>query len=256
MQMKVFAFSNPMLTKFCSQKYNIKTGCNTVRLGTLYDYRTIENELLRDKGEGTFSYFLNFPTHLEASPEWLSSFELGGEGSVSIDNLRIVNNKIKVKKLSLSGSTHNCWIYCLSKGVDSAGNITDAHEDKWTIEGDKIADFANYLASVLWADLSYHDLPPELTSKYGIQDIQRRLHMSVEVKEVEYVDRHVVIAGTDHMQISEIEALRDMVAFIKPKEFKHEQEVRIAIWLTFDGKKISIVDRPKFLSIRPIDKLF
>ncbi|WLI08346.1 hypothetical protein PSH66_08455 [Pseudomonas sp. FP597] len=253
--MKAFGFSAPVFAKFCAQKYNIKSGCNTVRLGTLYGYRTIENELLRDNGEGTFSYVLEFPTYLEASPQWLASFEFGGGGRVHIGDMQVANGNIKVKNLNVSGSTHNCWIYCISKSVESAGSITDAHADKWTIAADKLSGFANYIGSVLWSELTFQDLPPNLTEKYSLQEIQQRLSLNVEIKEVEYVDRFVLVKDPKEFGVSDIEELRDKVAFIKPVKFKDEQEVRIAFWLMFEGKKISIVDKPKSISLRPVDKL-
>lgn len=253
--MKAFGFDAPVFAKFCAEKYNIKSGCNTVRLGTLYGYRTIENELLRDNGEGTFSYALEFPDYLEASPEWLDSFEFGGGGGLHIGAMKVDNGRVKVKNLNLSGSTHNCWIYCISKSIESAGSITDAHADKWTIEADKVSGFANYIGSVLWSELTFQDLPPDLTEKYSLQEIQQRLSLNVEIREVEYVDRFVLIKDPKEFTISDMEMLRDKVAFIKPVKFKDEQEVRIAFWLMFDGKKISIVDKPKSISLRPIDKL-
>ena len=253
--MKAFGFDAPVFAKFCAEKYNIKSGCNTVRLGTLYGYRTIENELLRDNGEGTFSYALEFPDYLEASPEWLASFEFGGGGGLHIGAMKVDNGRVKVKNLNLSGSTHNCWIYCISKSIESAGSITDAHADKWTIEADKVSGFANYIGSVLWSELTFQDLPADLTEKYSLQEIQQRLSLNVEIREVEYVDRFVLIKDPKEFTISDMEMLRDKVAFIKPVKFKDEQEVRIAFWLMFDGKKISIVDKPKSISLRPIDKL-
>lgn len=253
--MKAFEFGSPVYAKFCDPKYNIKSGCNTIRLGTLYDYRTIEDELLRDHGEGTFSYTMDFPDYFEATPQWLASFEFGGEGSVSIGDMRIDNGRINVKSLNLSGSTHNCWIYCISKSVESAGSITDAHKDKWNINADKLAEFAHYICGILWSELSFKDLPLELTEKFSLQEIQRRLGLQFEIRDVQYVDRFVIMKEPAELQISDIETLRDSVAFIKPERFKEEQEVRIVFWLMFDNKKISIVDNPKFISLRPIDKL-
>lgn len=253
--MKLFGFGVPDLAKFCDPKYNIRTGCNTIRLGTLYGYRTIEDEKLRDDGEGTFLYSLEFPDFVAVSPQWLSAFEVEGGGIGKIGNVRMVDGRMEVKSFSLSGSTHNCWIFCISKSTESAGSVTDTHQDKWTIPVDKIMGFGNYIGTLLFNDLTYQDLPSELTSKYSIQEIQRRIGVSVELKEVEYVDRFVVIGREDDLQVSDIESLRDRVAFIKPVAFKEEQEIRIAFWLTFDNKKISIVDKPKFIDLRPVDKL-
>lgn len=252
--MKLFGFGALEYTKFCDPKYNIKSGCNTVRLGTLYGYRTIENEKLRDEGEGTFSYSLEFPYYVAPSPQWLSAFEVEGEGVGKIGDMRVNNGRVEVKSVSLSGSTHNCWIYCISKNSESAGSVTDTHEDRWTIPAEGLDAFANHLGTVLWSELMVQDLPGDLTGKYSLQEIQKRLRLYVELKDIEYVDRFVVIGGEAELEASHIEALRDKVAFIKPEAFRGEQEIRIAFWLTFDGKKISIVDKPKYINLRAIDK--
>lgn len=254
--MKLFGFGVPDLTKFCDQKYNVRTGCNTVMLGTLYGYRTIEDEKLRDDGEGTFSYSLEFPDYIAPSPQWLSTFEVEGGGIGKLTDVRMVDGRVEVKSVSLSGSTHNCWIFCISKSTGKAGGVTDTHQDKWTIPADKIMGFGNYIGNLLFDDLTYQDLPADLTNRYSMQEIQQRLGIFFEVKEIEYVDRFVVVGREEDLQVSDIESLRDRVAFIKPIKFKEEQEVRLAFWLTFDKKKISIVDRHKIINLRPVDKLF
>lgn len=253
--MKLFGFGVPDFAKFCDPKYNIRTGCNTIRLGTLYGYRTIEDEKLRDDGEGTFSYSLEFPDFVAASPEWLSAFEVEGGGIGKFGDVRVVNGRMEVKSVSLSGSTHNGWIFCMSKSTGKAGGVTDTHQDKWTIPADKVMGFANYIGGLLFNDLTYQDLPADLTNRYSVQEIQQRLGMHFDVKDIEYVDRFVLVGREEDLQVSEIESLRNRVAFIKPVKFKEEQEVRIAFWLTFDNKKISIVDKPKFINLRPVDKL-
>ena len=41
------------LVKFCDPQFNIHRGAS-LKLGTLYGYRTIENEELRDEEEGLY----------------------------------------------------------------------------------------------------------------------------------------------------------------------------------------------------------
>lgn len=252
--MKAFGFSSPAFAKFCAPEHNIKAGCNSIRLGTLYSYRAIENKLLRDEGEGTFSYVIKFPNQIEVSPEWLSSFEFDGPGNCSFNGVHIDDGRVKLKEFSVSGSTPNCWIYCMSRSVGSAGSITDAHKDKWTIEADKLAAFVKQIANSLFDGLTVKELPANLLEKHNIKYIYENLGISADFKEVSYVDRAVTIKAVEDYTVSDIEKLSNDIAFIKPKKFELEQEIRIAFWLVFEGKKISIVDQPKLINLRPVDK--
>lgn len=254
--MKVFDFVSPDYVKFCEKKYNIKSGCNNIKLNTLYSYRSQENELLRDKGEGEFSYYVNFPELMEPSPEWLSSFELDGPGDIEVEDVRIDYGRVRVKGFSLSGSTPNCWIYCMSKSIGSAGSITEAYEDKWTIEATKFQDFVRCIVDALFNSLTVKDIPQNLLEKYSIVQLRERLSMNAEFRGVEYVDRSVTITAPDDFDVLKARELSDSIAFKKPKEFAAEQEIRIAFWLMFDGKKISVVDQPKYINLRPIDNIF
>lgn len=261
--MKLIGRSSPSLTKFCPPEFNIRKDCNTIRIGTLYGFRAIENEQLRDAGEGTFRYSVEFPEPTKVSHEWISAFEVEGGAESGIDSgveanitgFSIMPDGVVVESMSLSGSCHNCWIYCLSKSSGSAGNISDTHQDKWSISIDKLEEFANYLAVQLLDSLVFSDLPESIANDFGLLELGKRLSVKFEIRDVGYGSREVHLLSEDDLPISEIEFIRDSVAFIKPKMFVDEREVRIAFWLYFDNKRISISGREKFISLRPIDKI-
>ncbi len=253
--MKLIGFSPQMFAKFCPPEFNIRNGCNTVRIGTLFDFRTEEDEKLRDEGEGTFSYLVEFPVLTKVSREWIEAFEVDGDGRGFIGEMEMRNGEVLIKNINLAGSSHNCWIYCLSKSTEAAGNISDTHQDKWVIPSEKLQPLAGYLANLLWSEISYSDLPEYLTNKFSMQEISQRLSLSVDVKEIDYGHRSVTILKEEDFPVSQILAIRDSIAFIKPKMFVKESEIRIAFWLLFDGKKISIQNKPKIINLRPIDKV-
>jgi len=253
--MKLFGASIPNLAKFCPPEFNIKKGCNTIRLGTLYDYREEENEKLRDEGEGTFEYSVKFPKLTEVSIDWISAFEIEGESRAKIDRLEFNDGKIKTTGMSLSGSTHNCWVYCISKNTKSAGNITDTHDDSWTIPLDKLNTFAHYVCSILAENIKSEDIPDHINKKYSLAEIQQKLSVTFEIREIDYTNRSIEINSEEEFPISDILKTKDSVAFIKPSIFKYEEEVRIAFWLVFEGNKISIENKTKILNLRPIDSI-
>jgi len=142
----------------------------------------------------------------------------------------------------------------MSKSEGSAGSITDAHKDKWTIESDSFPGFVRFLATTLFEQLTVNELPAHLLEMYNIKSLNERLSISYEFRDVSYVDRSVTITAPEEFDVSAIQGMSESIAFMKPKRFEPEQEVRIVFWLMFDDKKISIVDQPKSISLRPINK--
>lgn len=252
--MKIINFSPAPLYKFCPAEYDITNGCNTIRFGTLYDYRTIENELLRDEGEGRFTYKLTFPTLTKVSNEWISAIEMDGSGNISIDELAMTNDGTYIKGIDLTGSSHNCWIFCASKSPESVGNISEAHQNKWAIPGENIATFAAHLSELIRSEIKFSDLPPELVNCHSFATIQQGLGIQTEYREVIYGNRELHIASETDLPIGSMEKIRAEIPFTKPEKFKPENEFRFAFFLTFQGKRISIINNPKIISLRPIDK--
>lgn len=253
--MKIINFGPGPLYKFCPAEYDITNGCNTIRFGTLYDYRTIEDELLRDEGEGKFSYKLAFPELTKVSNEWISSIEMDGSGNISIDQLAMTNDGTYIKGVDLTGSSHNCWIFCVSRSAESAGNISEAHQHKWAIPGENIAEFAANLSILIRSEIKYSDLPPELVNNHSIATIQQGIGIQTEFREVIYGNRELHIASETELPIKDMEKIRAEIPFTKPEKFKLENEFRFAFFLTFHGKKISINNNSKILSLRPIDRI-
>ncbi|WP_233594126.1 hypothetical protein, partial [Pseudomonas amygdali] len=230
-------------------------GCNTLRVGTLYDFRTIENENLRDEGEGTFLYRVEFPALTKVSSDWLAAFKFQGQARIRIGHMEPSSSGVRIKDFTMEGAGHNCWIYCMSLSTDSAGDISKTHEDKWSIPEDKFTEFGNYLGALLWESIGVNDLPDEIVKNNSLQSIQKRLRLDIDVRIVEYKERALYIDKESDLPIQQIQALERTMAFIKPVDFAPEREVRIAFWLSFDNKLISISNNPKFLSLRPIDGL-
>lgn len=253
--MKLFGFGQPDLAKFCPPEFNIKNGCNTIKLGTLYDYRTIENEKLRDAGEGTFTYGIKFPKLTRVSPEWIGAFEVDSDGSAHIEEMSISNGDIFIKGVTLSGSSHNCWVFCVSKSSESAGNVSQTHEDKWLIPNEKIDSLRDYLAGLLWSSVTLKDVPAYIIENHSIQEIGQHLGLYAQVREIDYAERLLNIESEADLPIDQIPYFRDSIPFIKPKIFEHEQELRFIFWLTFKQQKISIENNTKILKLRVIDSI-
>lgn len=252
--MQLVSFGMPPLYKFCAQKYNIAEGCNTIRIGTLFSFRDEENELLRDEAEGMFEYKIRFQQLTPVSNEWISEIGVGQNGSAYIEEMVFNNGTISVRGATLGGSSYNGWIFCVSQSETAAGNISYAHDSRWSIAGEKIAEFGQAIGSLLWKSINVADLPASLLKENSLADIMSGLSLSIEMHPVTYTDRDIEISTEMDFPVERLRQLKDQIPFIKPKNFQLEREFRFAFWLTFKNKKISINDNPKVLQLREIDR--
>lgn len=252
--MQLIGFSNPSLFKFCAPEHNLVEGCNTVRLGTLWSFRKEENTHLRDEGEGEFEFRIEFPSLTPVSQAWISEIQVDNEGSARIGELQFNNGVVSLRTVSLKGSYSNGWIFCVSKSSSAAGNISKAHPSKWMISGEKVGEFGQYLGHLLWQSITADDLPADLLKNHSLQEIQKDLQLSFDARDVEYVERVQSIRSEADFPVEKLRELKGKIPYLKPKSFADENEFRFAFFLTFRGKRISIVDRPKILELRPIDK--
>ena len=224
--MKLIQFSQPPLFKFCPPEYDITTGCNTLRVGTLWGFRSEENDHLRDEGEGTFEYRIAFPKPTHVSRDWISEFEVEDSGKAHIEHLSFNNGSVSTTGITLSGSSHNCWIFCVSTSGNAAGNISTTHENKWKIPAEKVQEFGSLLASLLWESITFDDLPKSLVDRHSIQQISSGLGLEAVFRNVDYVDREILINSENDFPIERIRELKRSIPFIKPKKFCSEQEFK------------------------------
>lgn len=245
----------PSLYKFCPEEFDITKGCNTLRFGTLYDYRTHENEKLRDAGEGKFAFNISFPEVTKVSHKWIAAIQMDIAGTIDMGYFEINQDCAYVKNINMEGSSHNCWIFCVSTSPDSAGNISETHQSKWEIPGENVNSFVNHLASLIWSEVKHTDLPPDLLKQYSMQEIQQDLGIVTEYRSVLYANRELLIQSEEQLPVAEIPLVRAGIPFTKTPMFQSENEVRFAFFLTFRGKKISIQNNPKIVQLRPIDKV-
>lgn len=252
--MKLVEFGGLPLFKFCDPKYNIIDGCNSLRIGTLWGFRKEENDLLRDEGEGEFEFKIDFPAVTPVSQAWVSEFEFDAGGAINIGEMRFDGGGVAIKSATLKGSTHNCWIFCVSLSDRAAGYVSKAHDSKWMIPEKKIQEFGIFVASLLRSQISLHDLPSHLVEKHSVQELHSGLALQVQMQKVEYTDRIKEVRDESDFPLEKVRELKKNIAFIKPKRFSAEQEFRFAFWISFRDQKISIHDKPKIIQLRPIDQ--
>lgn len=252
--MKLLDLRTPDLFKFCDPKHNIVSGCNTIRLGTLWGFRSEEDDFLRDRGEGEFEYKIKFPKPTQVSSAWLSEFSADVGERLSIKGFGANNGIYEIESASLRGSFSNSWIFCLSRSQSAAGNISRAYNDKWMIEGKNINKFSQYVAGLLFESIRISDLPETLLRDYSIKEIYEGISLDFQMRAVQYVDRFIEINSEEDLPVQRLREIKQNIPFMKPKIFSEEQEFRIVYSLFFKEARISITDSPKLLQLRKINE--
>lgn len=254
--MKLFGFGESRLIKYCNEEHNIALGCNTIRIGTLFEFRDCENEHLRDEGEGKFEFKVKFPSKMVVSPAWLESIELnGGEASARVEELEIGAGTIKTSGFTFSGSTENAWVFCTSAGESGvAGNISSTYSSAWELPEDSIGDFAQNVAGLLRQSIHVTDLPDTIVQNNTISELERGLTINCSWGSVQYDQREVFISDPNQKSPDDIKQLLASISFIKPAEFSREREFRFVFQLQYKGKPISVAG-PKILNLAPVSKL-
>ncbi|MFG1332185.1 hypothetical protein V5F41_13145 [Xanthobacter autotrophicus] len=247
-------FIPPDLYKFCPSKFDITKGCNTIRVGTLNEFRLIENHLLQDAGEGEFNYNIRFPQLTQVSEEWIRELRFGSEQYIHVEQMVYEGTQAYIKGVTISGYDHNCWIYCLSESGDGAGNISEAHQSKWMLSGSKIGEFARYLANMLMQNIKIEDLPLGIIEKYTIAEISEGISVNYKFGRVRYVNRIYDINNESDYPVERLKELRGDIPFIKPEKFSDEKEFRFAFFLNFRGNRISVNSDKKIIQMRGVDK--
>lgn len=253
--MALVHFPQQSLYKFCPDEYDISKGCNTIRIGTLYEYRTHENELLRDSGEGRYLYRFSFPKLTKVSNEWIAAIQMDQVGTIETEHIELTPQGTYIKGFTMDGSSHNCWIYCVSRNSESAGDISKAHQSKWEIPFEKVQAFGTYLCNLLWNEINYSDLPPQLLKQFSIAELQQGLNLHLEIRSVNYESREIVIQREEDLPIERIAELRQSIPFTKPEKFKPENEIRFAFHLKFHDRIIPIQNNAKIINLRSVDKI-
>ena len=206
--MSNFKFSPADLYKFCDPQYDVTKGCNTLRIGTLWGFRKEENELLRDAGEGKYDVKLTFPKLTPVSETWLSEFDFGSSGSMSIKTLQEQGGKTLIDEVSFEGSWPDCWIFCVSRGQHAIGNISEAYANSWKITESETLRFARLIGRLLWERLQTADLPAYLNQKYTFQELKDGLAINMDVGDVIYRDRTTHITSEQDFPVEKVRELK------------------------------------------------
>lgn len=255
MAIKYIKSGTPVLTKYCSKDHNIRAGCNSLRIGTLYGFREEENALLRDEGEGSFSYRISFPDYTPVPDSWVNEFSTI-VGTAFEPDMKITDGQAHIKSLTIDGGEPNAWIYCTSMGISNvSGSLSTAHTDSWNFPMESAKNFLELLIFSLSKTSTLEDIPEHERNVISFGQFLNEFKLEGKMGPVEYVDRNLSISSVQEFPISEIKKLKERIPFMKPKRFKDENEFRMVIRLFIAGRQISVPIAARIIGLRPIDSV-
>jgi len=251
------------LFKHCKDAHLPRPSSN-LRLGTLSEYRRIENEAVRDGLEGIFKVTLNFSKKTYVKFDALKQATLGtlmivpgtsrGNLNANFFNGRFTNGSVYSTDsiefeaadkdgLNVLGSVDilaegaDAYVLCMSTSKDDGAVILDPEYDSvWSIKSGSVEEFAGriatYLCSISQVRQSFCSETIGPLNAPGFppppQNEYMQWRFSAEIWEVIYREKTIEMSTTITDEIiQDIFNSLDRSAFIKPEEFSHEKEVRI-----------------------------
>lgn len=250
-----------VLVKHCKAKDNIFER-GSVKLGTLEEYRSTEDQLRKDAGEGTFDYRLQFPEPIEVDSSWLDSivvmaapmdapYDLNCETSISYEPIG------QSKKLMVQGSVDisikfkNCFVFCMSiyDSVDQIEQPFPDAPDYWYFEEQYLNMFNKMIFRLLSRSAKYSMIfePYYWPTRMIPEDAEIEFRRGR--KEVEYEREMVVVSQQSDFDPYTLSDKFWNSPFIKPSRYRSEKEFRLAYLMYANGQAVGVKDEAAILEL-------
>lgn len=262
------------LVKSCRKEHNVKTS-DTLMLGSLYYYRSVENLEIRDEGEGTATYEISIDGPIAIDRGWLNTIlqgavkhrsdeephRLSGELDINLHTYHWLpgpaQGPINVNKLhaTIKRQCFNSFVFCMSsvETPEVAEEIFKGYEDYWMIPESKSEALAGEIARALDKAVregrrtGNHVIDPNISFDDLTYHCQRTTVM--------YTSREVLI--NHHSAVTAEEFLKRLtnIAFLKPLKFSHEKEYRFCFTLEANDLIVDIWRRHLLVDSSEVRKL-
>ncbi|HIE0487335.1 TPA: hypothetical protein ACXJAD_004894 [Serratia marcescens] len=239
-----------ILVKSCSKEFNISES-NTIRIGSLLEYRETEKKEILDTEEGFYS--MAFDLNNFKMP--LNEFNLlnrNEEHHGCIDAYIMSYSQFDEKhvhnltfKADLTFEDLNTFVFCMSlvDSVDQADHIFKDYDDYWFLDYANLNAFAEDVKMALHIALAAQSKPeaPSFLSRteQPVHVTTDNLEISVIAQEIIYMDRHLNFDNELYTKNSKLcfEVIKGK-KFIKPASFHNEKEFRLVFECKRNGEKI------------------
>jgi hypothetical protein len=235
-----------LLGKSCKKAFNIKN-IKKIKVGTLFEYRKIENLEIADLHEGRLTFTLKVDGIVPIKPKWINTifdgaielehdekeatFQTLGTYNIEVVTLTILKAEkqyfIKDSEVNIKREAHNSFIFCMShvrKTTDCIG-IFKGYDDYWYLSDKRAHLFGLTLGKVLLNTITKeHKKGNYIISKDAIPD---ELDIMLTFGRITYQDRETHISKDSVITIEEYASKIDNMAFTKPSiPFEPEKEFR------------------------------
>lgn len=233
--------------KSCHSKDNAIRS-NTVKIGTLQEYRSTELEQIADVHEGVYSIKINF-NHIHMLPH-LAGFLLCTNQSVSSGHIHLIQGKTKsfisndlfhYEKFigDFSWTHHNRFIFCMTgtNDISDAAGIFPMYDDHWVIERKKIMEsFSNLLSDFMKEVKQRLKCGERIFHNQEEIDKIEDLEFNTTFQKVIYQPRIANYGNCEYYQDPTLlYRIHKEIPFTKPEEYIPEREYRWFIDITSNG---------------------
>ena len=257
------------LVKFCKPEHNIHQGAK-LRVGTLHEYRSIENSELRDEAEGKYEFTIEFRGEVELDRRWAnllfqnivgfgntdSTPRFPGKISAKVEHLHMVEQKgenvvIKDTTAKIYREIPDCLIFCMSLLTKVDEMLFKDYQDNWNFPQEKANKFAMHIANLIMEQTKLTDFDDSISEGNSPNSI-KGLHVNAMHREVIYQDRHLVITQQNMPSFEKFTEILLNIPFIKPPEpYSKEKEYRFV----FELRNQERLFQPKSFILIPLNPL-
>ncbi|MBZ3664928.1 hypothetical protein [Pseudomonas monteilii] len=248
-----------LLAKSCHSKDHIRAR-NTLKLGTLFEYRAIEIKEIADADEGTYIFSLNFQGTVRVDIAWYNLL-MGNAIRIQISEddahpvqfpgrteahfLRVNQRVNGGRTVELTDSTAlvkrevlNSFIFCMSqvRRTGEAAGIFPHYDAHWFLHSQRADFFAKRLGQLLLREIGrkretgQHIVPEHLElDKLGVK-IQHGM--------VTYAPRALIFRNGCDLSVDRLMPLLSSMAFLKTPDFTPEKEYRFHFTLIHEDRII------------------
>jgi hypothetical protein len=241
------------LYKFCKPEHNAIRS-HQLLVGSLQYYRSIENEEIADKGEGSYKFNIQFSDQIKIDIEIANllfdgaigygnnhNFRIPGSFSAHVKHLEIgsvsddfvIINKAEVQ---IDRVFPNIFIFCMSIQPENSKNPFQGYSDEWSIPIQNANEFARIISMLIQENIRFSDIGHQITENNPISSLNR-IQVAWQHKPVIYRDRDIIYNKDNlYNKDSLIETVIN-IPFVKPKKFSSENEYRFAFQIQ-DGTHV------------------
>lgn len=235
-----------MYVKCCSAQHNALKGAKLL-VGNLEKYRDIENHELVDKGEGTFSFAIEFLKGAKIPIAWANFLFQGAMGfgntsgtirlpgkfhtyidKVEVNQVGLDFVEFDYAKVDIIYTAPNTYIFCVSviEQDPMQSKPFPSYDDFWIVgrNAQDLTQFSNRVGSLLLTQLKGTNIDGGI-SNLSLAEASR-IEINIRHGPVKYVQRNLVFSHETPESFNEVISRYLDVPFCKPSSFSEEREYR------------------------------